>query len=59
MPNGKQLELLLESLENHGVSFNKRDLQKALDTQSEPAIETWIDEHLGPETLLTKEELLL
>ena len=59
MPDGKQLELLLESLENHGISFNKRDLQKAQDAQSEPAIETWIDEHLGPETLLTKEELLL
>jgi hypothetical protein len=59
MPDGKQLELLLESLENHGISFNKRDLQKAQDTQSEPAVETWIDEHLGPETLLTKEELLL
>lgn len=59
MPNTKQLAILLESLRSHDVSFNQKDLQKSLDKQSEPAIETWIDEHLSPETLLTKEELLL
>jgi hypothetical protein len=59
MPDPKQLTLLLESLRSHDISFNQKDLQKALDAQSEPAIETWIDEHLGHETLLNKEELLL
>jgi len=59
MSDAKQLTLLLESLRAHDISFNQKDLQKALDTQSEPAIETWINEHLRPETLLSKEELSL
>ena len=59
MPDGKRLALLLESLRSHDISFNQNDLQKALETQSEEAGETWIDEHLGPETLLTREEFSL
>lgn len=59
MPDSKRLALLLESLRSHDISFNQKDLQRALDTQNEPTIETWVEEHLGPETLLTKEELLL
>jgi macrodomain Ter protein organizer (MatP/YcbG family) len=59
MQDPTQLTLLLESLRSRDISFSQKDLQKALDSQSEPAIETWIDEHLGPETLLTKEELSL
>ena len=59
MQDPTQLTLLLESLRSRDISFSQQDLQKTLDSQSEPAIETWIDEHLGPETLLTKEELSL
>jgi hypothetical protein len=59
MSDGKYLPLLLESLQSHGISFDQKDLQKALETQNDLAIEAWIDEHLGPETLLSKEELLL
>jgi hypothetical protein len=59
MPDATHLTLLLEALRSHDIALNQKDLQKALDTQSEPVIESWIDEHLGPETLLTKEELAL
>lgn len=59
MSDEKQLALLIETLENHGIPFNGKDFLNALDKQSESAIETWIDEHLGSETLLTKEEHLL
>lgn len=59
MPDSKHLALLLESLRSHDMSSNQKDLQKTIETQSEPAIGAWIDEHLGPETLLTKEELSL
>jgi macrodomain Ter protein organizer (MatP/YcbG family) len=59
MQDPTQLTLLLESLHSRDISFSQKDLQKALDLQSDPTIETWIDEHLGPETLLTKEELSL
>ncbi len=59
MSDGKQFALLLESLRSHDISLNSKDLRKALDTQNESSMETWVDEHLGPETLLTKEELSL
>jgi hypothetical protein len=59
MPDTRHLTLLLESLRNRDITFNQRDLQEALSSQDEPTIQIWIDEHLGPDTLLTKEELSL
>ncbi len=59
MSDEKRFELLLSSLQGHEISFNQKHLQKAMYTQKDAAVETWIDEHLGPETLLTKEELSL
>lgn len=59
MLDTKYLTLLLESLRSRDIPFNQRDLQEALGTQGHPSMQTWIDEHLGPDTLITKEELLL
>lgn len=59
MPYARHLTLLTESLRGHNLAFKERDLQEALGSQDDPNIHTWIDEHLGLDTLLSKEELSL
>jgi hypothetical protein len=59
MPDAQHLTLLLESLRGHDITFSKKGLKEALGTQDDPSIHAWIDEHLGPDTLLTEEELSL
>jgi hypothetical protein len=53
------LERLLECLQCRDIDISPDNLQRAFDTGYGLAMETWINEHVNPEILLTKEELSL
>ena len=51
---------VLRALDAHGVALKEEDIQWAFDakTTQKSAVD-WVEEFLGPETLLSKEELEL
>jgi hypothetical protein len=51
--------ILLDCLQTRDLAAKYADLRKNLDREHDLAIESWINEHLEPETLLTKDELAL
>lgn len=55
---GDNLELLLQTLEDYGIPFD-RNAVKSDYARSPAAVEAWISKYLGPETLLTKDEVAL
>lgn len=51
------MEVLLQVLRDHEISYDYDSIKAAF---AEPElVEAWMDEYLGPETLLTKEEATL
>jgi hypothetical protein len=50
---------LIDCLRKRDININRDKLQTALEGEHSTAIKHWIREYLGPETLLTKEELNL
>ncbi len=59
MTEQSPLKILLECLRDHDIPFDKDELQRALQSDSGPLIEEWINENLRDDTILTKEELQL
>lgn len=55
----KPLDTLLKCLQERDITIDRVDLQKSLDGEYGATIEAWIEEYLGAETLLTKDELSL
>lgn len=55
---GGNLELLLQILEDYGIPFDRNAIKSDY-TRSPAAVEAWISKYLGPETLLTKDEVAL
>jgi hypothetical protein len=54
------LNYLLEILRDHDVSYNRDAIKTAFeDPENQAAIQAWMDEYLGSETLLTREEAAL
>lgn len=54
------LNSLLEILRDHDVSYNRDAIKSAFeDPENQTAIQAWMQEYLGPETLLTREEVAL
>jgi macrodomain Ter protein organizer (MatP/YcbG family) len=58
MTDMEPLRTLIECLRNNDVTINRDELQAALQEEHSPAIRHWIDEHLGPDTLLTRDEFV-
>ena len=52
------LNTLMECLRTHEVTINRDELQAALQGEHNSAIRNWIDEHLGRDTLLTRDEFI-
>jgi len=51
------LESLLDMLRDYDVPHNRDAIKAAFeDPDSQTTIQDWMDEYLGPETLLTREE---
>jgi hypothetical protein len=59
MPEMEPLERLSECLQYRDININLESLQRAFDAGYGLAMETWINEHINPEILLTKDELSL
>ncbi|EMR90078.1 hypothetical protein BcDW1_1252 [Botrytis cinerea BcDW1] len=55
---GGNLGLLLQILEDYGIPFDRNAIKSDY-TRSPAAVEAWISKYLGPETLLTKDEVAL
>ncbi|KAF7935282.1 uncharacterized protein EAE97_008189 [Botrytis byssoidea] len=55
---GGNLELLLQILEDYGIPFDRNAIKSDY-ARSPAAVEAWISKYLGPETLLTKDEVAL
>lgn len=54
------LSALLMVLRDRDVPYDRDALKSAFeDPESQTAIQAWMEEYLGPETLLTKEEAAL
>jgi hypothetical protein len=53
------LERLLECLRYRDIGINLDNLQRAFNAEYGLAIESWINEHINSEVLLTKDELSL
>jgi hypothetical protein len=54
------LDSVLEILRDRDVSYDRDAIKSAFeDPEGQTAIQAWIEEYLGSETLLTKEEALL
>ena len=54
------LNHLLDVLCDHDVPFDRDAIKAAFDDpDSQTAIQAWVEEYLGPETLLTKDEASL
>jgi hypothetical protein len=54
------LSSLLEILRDRDIPYNRDSIKAAFeDPKSLAAIQIWMQEYLGPETLLTKEEATL
>ncbi|QSZ37760.1 hypothetical protein DSL72_008859 [Monilinia vaccinii-corymbosi] len=51
-------EFLLQTLEDYGIPFDRSAVQSDY-ARSPAAVEAWISKYLGPETLLTKDEVAL
>jgi hypothetical protein len=59
MTGRKALDTLVDCLRDHDITADRDDLEKYFDGEHAVAIEEWIKEYLGEETLLTKDELSL
>ena len=59
MPETEPLELLMESLQKRDININHDELQAALQGEHNSTVGYWIAEHLGPDTLLTRDELMM
>lgn len=54
------LQTLTRVLKDRDIAFDRVALGKAYDNpESRPAIDEWVEEYLGPETLLSKDEAAL
>jgi hypothetical protein len=54
------LNTLLEILRDHDVPYDREAMKAAFeDPDSQTAMKGWMEEYLGPETLLTREEAAL
>ena len=54
------LNSLLEVLREHNVPSSRDEIKSAYeDSENQTAIQAWMEEYLGPETLLTREEAAL
>jgi hypothetical protein len=53
------MSLFVEALRKRDSTANYDELRNALNEESSPILDSWVEEHLGPETLLTREELSL
>ena len=54
------LNSLLEILRDHDVRFDRDAIKSAFeDPESQTVIQGWMEEYLGSETLLTREEAAL
>jgi hypothetical protein len=58
MTEMEPLRTLIECLRNSDVSIDRNELQAALQGEHSSVIRHWIGEHLGPDTLLTRDELV-
>ncbi len=60
MNNSDSIAHLLAVLEERQIPVARDDVQWAFDTPStKGTVEEWVNEHLGTETLLSREELNL
>ncbi|KAG4028056.1 hypothetical protein MFRU_024g00270 [Monilinia fructicola] len=55
---GDNLEFLLQTLEDYGIPFDRNAIKSDY-ARSPAAVEAWISKYIGPETLLTKDEVAL
>jgi len=54
------LQAILQILRDRGIACDRYALEKAYnDPEHRPAIDEWVEEYLGPETLLSKDEATL
>jgi hypothetical protein len=53
------IALLVDCLRKHDIRANFEELKKAQEGASASVLDAWIAEHLGPETLLSRDELSL
>ncbi len=57
MSQDQALQLLLRILETHSIAFKEEDIKWAFDAKStQKVVVDWVQEFLGPETLLSQEE---
>lgn len=56
MNEQNSLETILKALRERDIPFDKNDIEAELKKDS---VKAWVDEYLGEETLLSKEELAL
>ena len=52
------LHTLIDCLRNNDVTISRDELQAALQGEHGSAIRHWIDEHLGPDTFITRDEFV-
>ncbi|CAD6445129.1 68fd6bcd-2cf8-44c9-b331-eb9a73437df8 [Sclerotinia trifoliorum] len=55
---GGNFEFLLQILEDYGIPFDRNTIKSDY-SRNPAAVEAWISKYLGPETLLTKDEVAL
>ena len=57
MSQDQALQLLLRTLETHGIALKKEDIEWAFEARdTQKAVVDWVQEFLGPETLLSQDE---